>query len=54
MPWVGLDLDGCKYLVNNMQCSAKVQGDQLKMAVFFWYLVLSYLSSVRHCTYCVD
>ena len=28
----------------------KVQGDLLNMAVFFWYLVKSDLSSLRYCT----
>ena len=28
----------------------QVQGDQLYMAVLFWYLVKRDLSSVRHCT----
>ena len=30
--------------------SDKVQGDQLNIAVFFWYLVKSDLSSIRYCT----
>ena len=31
--------------------SAKVQGDQLNMAMFFWYFVKSYLPSVRYCSH---
>ena len=30
--------------------SKHVQGDQLFMAVFFWYLVITYLFSVLYCT----
>ena len=27
-----------------------IQGEQLNMALFFWYLVKNYLSSIRYCT----
>ena len=30
--------------------SVNLQGAKLNMAVFFWYLVISYLYSVRYCT----
>ena len=35
------------------QTDVQVQGDQLDMAVCFWYLVKKELSSVRYCT-CVN
>ena len=42
------------FVIQNVFCeplesSIDIQGEQLKMAVFFWYIVKSNLSSVRYC-----
>ena len=50
MPWVGLDIDGCKYLVNQLQCNHRTKVDHTMYTTLYesvcpsvgWLVCLSY------------